>query len=202
LETGWTCSDFLVLCTRGEIFAVWAEAHAADVQVARFTGGFVHEHTIRRYQTTQQPQINTHQVFCPVLVSYTCAVRLHPVAKYLPSAEKRTQHTTLDTHQPRSHAHERTHLSCMSVWTKLTSSTRLTLGLNTTHQSLPSFLSSGGTLCKSMSSGNPFVCEPDIETIAFGGCCCCCSGGGAGALSGGGTNVGCEGGSPGPPTTF
>ena len=38
----------------------------------------------------------TYQVFAPVFVSYICAVRLHPVAKYFPSEENLTQQTTLE----------------------------------------------------------------------------------------------------------
>jgi len=38
-----------------------------------------------------------------------------------------------------------THLSCISVWTRLTSKTLLTLGLKIASQSEPSFLRSLGT---------------------------------------------------------
>jgi hypothetical protein len=44
----------------------------------------------RRYQVT------THQVIVPVVVSYICANPRHPVARYLPSAEKRTHRMTLE----------------------------------------------------------------------------------------------------------
>ena len=76
------------------------------------------------------------------------AVRLQPVARYLPSAENRTQHTTLQPVDQNRNLHDRgrtcqTYLSCIRVCTKLASSTRFTLGLKTTNQSLASFFSSG-----------------------------------------------------------
>lgn len=46
------------------------------------------------------------------------------------------------------------YLSWFKVCTRLTSSTFLTLGLKTANQSLPSFLNSGGYVCRSSSSGH------------------------------------------------
>ena len=51
-------------------------------------------------------------------------------------------------------AEEITNLSWSRVWTKLMSSTRLTLGLNAANQSLPSFFHSGGNAYGSKSSRN------------------------------------------------
>ena len=51
-------------------------------------------------------------------------------------------------------AEETTNLSWARVWTKLTSSTRLALGLNAANQSLPSFFNSGGNVDGSRSSRN------------------------------------------------
>ena len=39
------------------------------------------------------------QILVPVLVLKTCAVLLHPVARYSPSDENLTQHTTLQRYQ-------------------------------------------------------------------------------------------------------
>lgn len=37
----------------------------------------------------------TYEILAPVFVSYSVVLRLHPVARVLPSGEKRTQQTTL-----------------------------------------------------------------------------------------------------------
>ena len=91
-------ADLLVLCARRQKLAVRAEADAPDVEVARLGRLWVYQNAVTRDQrraAQRRRDSGTHQVFAPVLVSYICADRLHPVARYLPSAEKRTQQTTL-----------------------------------------------------------------------------------------------------------
>lgn len=58
-----------------------------------------------------------------------------------------------------------THLSCVRLCTKLTSSTRFTPGLKIANQSLPSFLNSGDTPCGSRSSGNPPAPPPSGTSV-------------------------------------
>lgn len=160
----------LVLCARSEELPVGAEAHAPDIQVARLARLLIHQHATRPHpkiidkllKNNNERARLTHHVFCPVFVSYICAVRLHPVARYFPSAEKRTQHTTL---------------SCMSACMSPTSSLffpapapsfppcpaaplatgdaagfAFAFALKIANQSLPSRFSSGGTLMGSVGS--------------------------------------------------
>lgn len=60
----------------------------------------------------------------------------------------------------------KTYLSCWSVCTKLTSSTRFTFGLKTANQSLPSFFSSGGMLGKSTSSKYEGASAGEVDSTA------------------------------------
>jgi len=61
-----------------------------------------------------------------------------------------------------------THESWTSVWTRPTSRTRLTLGLNIVIQSLPSFLRSLGAV-----SGSKLVTSTGLSSLAASGGCCC-----------------------------
>lgn len=100
-----------------------------------------------------------HHIFPPVSTSYICADLLLPVARYRPSDENRTQHTTLQENQPPHHRsrtqHARaTHLSCARICTSRTSNDPPASGLAMAYQSAPFFRCSGGTAAMSRVSGN------------------------------------------------
>lgn len=93
-----TYPNLFILGTSGEKFTVGTETHAANIKIALFTRSFVNKNaTLFEFVPLKLTLtgIDTYHVLAPVLVSYICAVRLHPVARYLPSAENRTQQTTL-----------------------------------------------------------------------------------------------------------
>jgi hypothetical protein len=78
-----------------EVFAVRGETDTPDVEVAGASSLFVEQDTATSVHCTWGPHA-TYQTLPPDLTSYICAVRLQPVARYLPSFENLTQHTTLN----------------------------------------------------------------------------------------------------------
>ena len=90
--------DLFILGTSGKVFAIRAEADTSNIKIASLGGFLVWQDTI--FQNGQKKvrlrwNERSYHVFAPVFVSKIWAVRLQPVARYLPSGENRTQHTTL-----------------------------------------------------------------------------------------------------------
>ncbi len=97
-----TDSYLPIFSARGKVFSVRAEAHAADVQIAIFVCFVIYEDAIHLRGGVNRKVLlksgGTHHVFAPVFASKIWAARLQPVARYFPSAENLTQHTTLLPH--------------------------------------------------------------------------------------------------------
>jgi hypothetical protein len=91
-----THADLPILGARGKIFSIGTEAHATDVQVTVLVCFVIDEYANLMLVRCWYLELErTHQVFAPVFASKICAARLQPVARYFPSAENFTQHTTL-----------------------------------------------------------------------------------------------------------
>ncbi len=64
-----TYPDLLIFRTCSKIFAIWAEAHAPDVQVPGFARRLVHQHACSISDEDSETYEKTNQVFWPVFVS-------------------------------------------------------------------------------------------------------------------------------------
>jgi hypothetical protein len=96
MGTGNTHANLPILGAGGKVFSVRAEAHAPDIQIAIFVCFFIHKYAAVQVRWNGYfKSIGTHHVFAPVFASKIWAARLQPVARYFPSAENLTQHTTL-----------------------------------------------------------------------------------------------------------
>ena len=91
--------NLFIFGTCGEVFTVGAEAYTPNIEVSIFRGCLVNQNAVMDHEPIYGllREAKTYVVLAPVLVSYIWADRLHPVARYFPSAEKRTQQTTLRT---------------------------------------------------------------------------------------------------------
>ena len=97
-------NDAVLRASREEL-AVRAERGRADVVVRLGAGRLVEKNAVGEDEARGQPlpsgtdkrgeERGTHAILAPVLVSYSVVLRLQPVARTLPSGEKRTQQTTL-----------------------------------------------------------------------------------------------------------
>jgi hypothetical protein len=109
-RTGRNTHPYLVITTaRREKSPIGATAHAPDGEVVE--NGVIDKHAgasvvnvpeTRAYErgglmgTGEGKEASTHHVLSPVVVSYICAERRQPVARYCSSAEKRTDPTLLE----------------------------------------------------------------------------------------------------------
>lgn len=71
------------------------KASTDDEVRSKETRGRANQKTHQHLSPSHHGEI-THYIFAPVFTSKICAVRLQPVARKRPSAEKRTQQTTLE----------------------------------------------------------------------------------------------------------